>query len=229
MDLFRVIQERGKSMGSLRESIISLDKEGALSSVKVVLKSGKDPLELVEEAREGLDEVGEKFDCGEYFLMELMRAAQIFQAAAEILNPAIQEKYGGMTTRGKVLIGTVAGDIHDLGKNIVKILLECRGFDVVDLGVDVSVETFVEKLKEVEPDVLGMSALLTASIPQMKATIEAIENAGVHDKAKVIVGGGIVGEVDLSEVKGDHATTNANEGVKRIEQWIGYLEGDKKH
>jgi methanogenic corrinoid protein MtbC1 len=200
--------------------MIALDKEMVLAAVKEGLASGVDPLKLVDEAREGLEVVGDKFDQGEYFLMELMRAAQIFQAAAEILNPEIREKYGGVSTKGKVLIGTVAGDIHDLGKNIVKILLECGGVEVVDLGVDVPVEIFVEKIKQVEPDVVGMSALLTASIPQMKASIEAIEVAGMRESAKVIVGGGIVGEVDLSEVKADHATTNANEGVKVISDWI---------
>jgi len=207
-------------MGKLSESMIALDKEMVLAAVKEGLASGVDPLKLVDEARDGLEVVGDKFDQGEYFLMELMRAAQIFQAAAEILNPEIREKYGGVSTKGKVLIGTVAGDIHDLGKNIVKILLECGGVEVVDLGVDVPVEVFVEKMKEVKPDVVGMSALLTASIPQMKASIEVIEVAGIRKSAKVIVGGGIVGEVDLSEVKADYATTNANEGVKVISDWI---------
>jgi len=207
-------------MGKLSESMIALDKEMVLAAVKEGLASGVDPLKLVDEARDGLEVVGDKFDQGEYFLMELMRAAQIFQAAAEILNPEIREKYGGVSTKGKVLIGTVAGDIHDLGKNIVKILLECGGVEVVDLGVDVPVEVFVEKMKEVKPDVVGMSALLTASIPQMKASIEVIEVAGMRKSAKVIVGGGIVGEVDLSEVKADYATTNANEGVKVISDWI---------
>lgn len=207
-------------MGKLSESMITLEKEKVLAAVKEGLDSGIDPLKMVDEARDGLEVVGDKFDQGEYFLMELMRAAQIFQAAAEILNPVIREEYGGVSTKGKVLIGTVAGDIHDLGKNIVKILLECGGVEVVDLGVDVPVEVFVEKMKEVKPDVVGMSALLTASIPQMKASIEVIEVAGLRKSAKVIVGGGIVGEVDLSEVKADYATTNANEGVKVISDWI---------
>lgn len=208
-------------MGKLAEGILAMDKKSVLAAVTDGLEAGRDPLELVDEAREGLEEVGEKFECGDFFLMELMRAAQIFKAAAEILNPAIQEKYGGVSTKGKVLIGTVAGDIHDLGKNIVKIILECRGVEVVDLGVDVPVESFVEKIKEVEPDVVGMSALLTASIPQMKATIEAIEEAGLRDKVKVIVGGGIVGEVSLTEIKADHATADANKGIKVIAEWIG--------
>ncbi len=207
-------------MGRLSEAIVALDKEAVLAAAQEEVDADRDPLELVDEARQGLEEVGEKFDRGEYFLMELMRAAQIFQSAAEIINPKIQEKYGSVSSRGKVLLGTVAGDIHDLGKNIVKVLLECRGMEVVDLGVDVPVETFVEKIKEVKPDVVGLSALLTASIPQMKETIEAMGAAGLREEVKVVVGGGIVGEVQISEVKADHATTDANEGIKVIDQWI---------
>jgi 5-methyltetrahydrofolate--homocysteine methyltransferase len=207
-------------MAELKEALISLDKDSVLKAVQEGLSGGVDPLELVDQARDGLELVGKKFEQGEYFLMELMRAAQIFMAASEILNPVIQEKYGGVSSKGVVLLGTVAGDIHDLGKNIVKILLECQGVDVVDLGVDVPVENFVEKTKEISPDVVGMSALLTASIPQMKATVLAIEAAGLREKLKLIVGGGIVGEVDLSEVNADHATTDANEGVSVILDWI---------
>jgi methanogenic corrinoid protein MtbC1 len=208
-------------MGQLSEALVALDKEKVLKTVKQDLASGSDPLALVDEARQGLEAVGSKFERGEFFLMELMRAAQIFQSAAALINPEIKERYGGIETKGKVLLGTVAGDIHDLGKNIVKILLECRGMEVVDLGVDVPPQKFVDKVREVKPDVVGMSALLTASIPQMKTTIRTMEAAGIRDGLKVIVGGGIVGEVRLTEVSADHATTDANEGVNRIEQWVG--------
>jgi dimethylamine corrinoid protein len=207
-------------MAELSDAIMALDKEAVLKLVDQGLSAGQDPLELVDQARDGLEMVGQKFEQGEYFLMELMRAAQIFMAASEILNPAIQEKYGGISAKGTVLLGTVAGDIHDLGKNIVKILLECQGVEVVDLGVDVPVEAFVEKAKEITPDVVGLSALLTASIPQMRDTVLAIEAAGLREKMKLIVGGGIVGEVELSEVNADHATTDANEGVSVIMDWI---------
>ena len=208
-------------MGQLSDALVALDKEKVLKTVEQDLASGKDPLALVDEARQGLEAVGSKFEGGEYFLMELMRAAQIFQSAAALINPKIKERYGGIETKGKVLLGTVAGDIHDLGKNIVKILLECRGVEVIDLGVDVAPQKFVDKVKEVRPDVVGMSALLTASIPQMRTTINAMEAAGIRKGMKVIVGGGIVGEVRLTEVNADHATTDANQGVNRIEQWIG--------
>jgi len=207
-------------MGKLSDGIVALDKTRVLAAVQAGLDAGQDPLALVDEARDGLVVVGEKYDQGEFFLMELMRAAQIFQAAATLLTPVIREKYGEVSTKGKVLIGTVAGDIHDLGKNVVKMLLECQGVEVVDLGVDVPADVFVERMRETRPDVVGMSALLTASIPQMQATIEAIKAAGMGRSAKLIVGGGIAGEVALSEVGADHAATDAIEGIRVISDWI---------
>ncbi len=207
-------------MGGLKDSIAALDKEGVLKAVREGIDSNRDPIELIEEARLGLERVGEEFEKGNYFLMELMRAAQIFKEAAAIINPKIKECYKDRPAKGKVLIGTVAGDVHDLGKGIVGSLLECAGFEVIDLGVDVSEEVYVEKMKEHNPQVVGMSGLLTTSIPVMNKTIKAIEEAGLREKAKVIVGGGIVGEVKPSKIGADHATSNASEGVRIIEEWI---------
>jgi methylmalonyl-CoA mutase cobalamin-binding domain/chain len=207
-------------MGKLSEAFVALDKKSVLQAVQEELNAGRDPLEVVDEARRGLETVGQKFDSGEYFLMELMRAAQIFQAAAEVLNPAIRQAYGGVASKGRVLLGTVAGDIHDLGKNIVKILLECRGVEVIDLGVDVPAEKFVRSLQEHRPQVVGLSALLTASVAEMNKTTEAIEKAGLRDQVRVIFGGGIVGEIGASRLKADVATTDVNQGIKQIEQWI---------
>jgi methanogenic corrinoid protein MtbC1 len=208
-------------MGALAEALIALDKVAALATTEQALAEGQDPLSLVNEAREGMEVVGEKFDCGDYFLMELMRAAQIFQSVADVVNPKIVEVYGGVESGGKVILGTVSGDIHDLGKNIVKILLECRGFEVVDLGVDVPAGKFVGAVQEHQPQVVGMSALLTASVSEMNRTVEALEAAGVRDQVKVILGGGIVGEIDRVMLKADFATVDANAGVKQIEAWIG--------
>jgi methylmalonyl-CoA mutase cobalamin-binding domain/chain len=205
----------------LAEALVALDKNAALAATEEALDAGQDPLALVNEARQGLEVVGKKFDSGEFFLMELMRAAQIFQSVADVLNPRIVEAYGGVETTGRVLMGTVAGDIHDLGKKIVKILLECRGVEVIDLGVDVPTERFVEAVKEHRPQVVGMSALLTASVAEMNKNVEAMEAAGLRDQVKIILGGGIVGEIDQSMLKADHATVDANQGVRQIEQWTG--------
>lgn len=208
-------------MGQLATALSALDKNAALATVHSSLDAGVDPLELVEDGRLGLEIVGTQFDQGEVFLMELMRAAQIFQSVVEILNPRIIEMHGGVETHGLVVIGTVAGDIHDLGKNIVKILLECRGVRVIDLGVDVPAQRFVDAVREHRPQVVGMSALLTASVSEMNRNVEALEAAELRDDVKIIVGGGIVGEIERSRLKADHATVDANEGLRVISSWIG--------
>lgn len=208
-------------MAELAAAIVALDKDGALAAVEKALAAEVDPLALVDQARQGLSEVGERFDSGEFFLMELMRAAQIFQSVAQVLNPRIVQAYGGVQTDGVVVLGTVAGDIHDLGKNIVRILLECRGVKVIDLGVDVPVGKFLDAIREHKPEVVGMSALLTASVREMNKNVEAIEAAGLRGRLKIAVGGGIVGEIDRSNLKADLATADANAGVKQIELWIG--------
>jgi methylmalonyl-CoA mutase cobalamin-binding domain/chain len=167
-----------------------------------------------------LELVGNEFDEGNYFLMELMWAAEIFKDAMIFVTPKIKELYGATVSKGTIVIGTVAGDVHDLGKNIVKNLLECSGFTVVDLGVDVPAQTFIDNIREHRPQVVGMSALLTAAIQQVNNTVEAIEEAGLRDSVKIIVGGGIVGEVKRTMLSVDYATTNANEGTHVIADWI---------
>lgn len=214
-------------MGELSAAIAALDVGRTREVVEADLGAGRDPTELIDEARVGLQTVGEKFDAGEYFLIELVRAAQVFQEAAELINPKLQELYGGGESRGRVLLGTVAGDIHDLGKSIVKVLLECRGVEVMDLGVDVPAERFIEAAREFRPQVVGMSALLTAAIPQFKATIEAMEAAGVRSGVKTVVGGGTVIDLEASVVSADHVALDANEGVERMLEWLdaGAVEG----
>ena len=213
------VEERGRAVGRLSDAMTELDKNGVLSIVQKELNAGRDPLELVDEAREGLEVIGAKYEIGEFFLIELMRAAQIFQAIAEVLNPKLKEVHGSVQSKGRMVIGTVFGDIHDLGKNIVKVLLECKGVEVIDLGVNVPIEVFVKKVKEYKPRVLGLSALLTASVPEMNKIVTKLEEAGLRDDLKVICGGGIVGEV-RGEMKADLATTNVNEGIRVIESWL---------
>lgn len=207
-------------MGKLSESMAVLDRDAVMATVAADISAGRDPLELVEEARQGLEVVGAEYDKGNYFLMELMWAAEIFKDALTIISPKLKERYGASVSKGTVVIGTAAGDVHDLGKNIVKNLLECRGYTVVDLGVDVSAEAFVDTIREHHPQVVGMSALLTAAISEVNRTVEAIEEAGLRDSVKIIVGGGIVGEVKRTALEVDYASTNANEGVRVIEAWI---------
>jgi len=208
-------------VGKLSEAIAALDKKGVLAAVQAELDANVDPLAIVEEARQGLEQVGKEYDAGRYFLMELLRAAQIFKDALKLLGPALKERYGATTTRGTVVIGTVKGDVHDLGKGIVRDLLECNGIRVVDLGVDVAPQAFVDAIKEHKPQVVAMSALLTAAITQIEETVQAIQAAGLRNQVKVIVGGGIVGEVRQALAGVDCASINANEGVAIIQGWIG--------
>lgn len=207
-------------MGKVSEAIAALDGDAVRLSVQDELDAGRDPMELIDEARAGLQEVGERFDAGEYFLIELIRASQVFQIAADLINPKLQEMYGSGESRGRVLIGTVAGDIHDLGKGIVKVLLDCRGVEIMDLGVDVSPARFIEAAQQFRPHVIGMSALLTAAIPQFITTNEALEAAGLRGETKIIVGGGTVIDLEAALVKADHVAKDANEGVEVILGWL---------
>jgi methanogenic corrinoid protein MtbC1 len=207
-------------MGKVADAVAALDGDATREVVAAELAAGRDPMELIDDARLGLQTVGEKFDAGEFFLIELVRASQVFQEAAELLNPRLQEIYGGGESRGRVLLGTVAGDIHDLGKSIVKVLLECRGVEVMDLGVDVPPERFIAAAQEFTPQVVGMSALLTAAIPQFKTTIQAMDSAGLRPGAKVIVGGGTVIDLEASVILADHVAADANEGVERMLEWL---------
>jgi methanogenic corrinoid protein MtbC1 len=212
-------------VGKVGDAIAALDSAGACAAVQADLDGGRDPLELIDEARQGLQEVGERFDSGQYFLIELIRAAQVFQDAAALINPKLREMYGAAESRGRVLLGTVAGDIHDLGKSIVKVLLDCRGVEVRDLGVDVAPPVFVEAVREFGPDIVGLSALLTAAIPQFRTTVEALEAAGLRDSVKIIVGGGTVIDLDATVVKADHVATDANEGVDVMLGWLDSAGG----
>jgi len=207
-------------MGRVAEAMAALDKDKLLEAVKDELSSGTDPIEVVEDARAGLERVGSEFEKGKYFLMELMWASQIFKDAIEIIGPRIKQKYGVTKSKGRILMGTVKGDIHDLGKSIVRDLLECSGYEVVDLGVDVPPESFVKKTSDFKPQVIGLSALLTAAVTQAKITVDDVKRNSYEQKVKFIIGGGVVGEVSPEELGVDSATTNANEGIRTIERWI---------
>jgi methylmalonyl-CoA mutase cobalamin-binding domain/chain len=207
-------------MGGIADAMAALDKDSLLAEVKSEIEARRDPLEIVEEARKGLEHVGLEFEKGSYFLMELMWASQIFKDAMELIGPEIKKKHGSAQAKGRVLMGTVKGDIHDLGKSIVRDLLTAAGYDVVDLGVDVPPEAFVERINTFQPQVLGLSALLTAAVSQAAVTVEDLKKAGLRDKLKVIMGGGVVGEIKVSEFGVDFATNNANEGIRVMEKWV---------
>ncbi len=176
-------------------------------------------MDIINLAREGMQRVGDKFAAKEYFLADLIYSAEIFQEIMRKLEPAltITDK---APFKGKIVIGTVKNDIHDIGKNIVISLLRAEGFDVIDLGVDVPVEQFVNAVKNEQPRVLGLSGLLTVAIDEMKKTIQAIEENGLRENLKIIIGGGPMDERVREHVGADASTQDAVEGVKKIKEFF---------
>ena len=207
------------STQGLAEAIYNLDEQTALRLSREMLENGVDPVEILEESRAGMSVVGKRFQSGEYFLSEMIMAAEIFTVIMDSLRPRMKRSVS--ETIGKVVIGTVQGDVHDIGKNIIVALLEAEGFDVVDLGVDVPPEGFVEAIREHEPDIVGMSSLLTVALESTKRTINAIAEAGLRDKAKIIIGGGRVDDYARDYVKPDAFTDNAAIGVKLCRELMG--------
>ncbi|KXB04090.1 hypothetical protein AKJ49_02355 [candidate division MSBL1 archaeon SCGC-AAA382A03] len=206
-------------MGELSESLADLEEEKTLNIVKERIDVGEEPIEILEDCRDSMETIGDKFESGEFFLAELVMAAEIFQEAMDIVIPELKET-GEEVTSGKIVIGTVEGDIHDIGKNIAIALLKAQGFEVEDLGVDISPQEFVDAVKESDPPILGMSSLLTMAIEPMKDTIEAIEDSDLREGLRIIVGGSRMDEETCEYVGADAWVDNANKGVKICKEWV---------
>ncbi len=200
------------SRDKIVEAIIELDELVALELADEMIKSGTDPVEILERCREGMSIVGEKFESGDFFLSEMIMAAEIFNQIMNIVRPHLKSTRS--ESKGKIVIGTVEGDVHDIGKNIAIALLEAEGFDIIDLGVDVPPATFVEAIKEHEPDIVGMSSLLTVALKTTRQTIESITEAGLRDKVRIIIGGGRIDTHATEYIKPDASTDNAAQGVR---------------
>lgn len=210
-----------KSEARLAEAMSKLDKDEVMQLVGSMLKQGDEPLKIIEGLRKGLETVGSKFEEGEYFLTDLMWSAEIFKAAASTVLPEIKSKMGEAPKKGKLLIGTVKGDIHDVGKNLVAALSECAGFEVIDLGVDVPPRVFVQSVKKHKPQIVGMSGLLTASTESMQGTIQELEKAQLRKNIKIIVGGGAVREsIAEEQIKADARAKSAVEGIQKMERLL---------
>jgi len=213
------MKSKKQNAANLVELIADLNEEEALRIVKQKLDAGEDAIEILEMSRDALTIVGERFKNGEYFIPELVMAGEIFRKISELVKPKI--KKAEIKRLGKVVIGTVQHDIHDLGKDIVKFMLEINGFEVHDLGVDVPPEKFVEAIKKIKPQVVGLSGLLTLAFESMKKTVEAIEKAGLRSKVKIMIGGAQVDEYILKYVGADAYGKNAMEAVELCKKWIG--------
>ncbi len=210
------------SQGKIVDAIVDLDEPTALKLADEMLKSGVDPVQILERCREGMSIVGERFESGDFFLSEMIMAAEIFNQIMDQIRPQLKRSF--TESKGKIVIGTVEGDVHDIGKNIVVALLEAEGFDIVDLGVDVPPQRFVEAIREHAPDIVGMSGLLTVAIESTKRTVDAITEAGLRDNVRIIIGGGRVDEYTTEYVKPDASTDNAAQGVRLCKKLLGGVE-----
>lgn len=206
----------GEALAAL---LAGLKEDDVLAEVRRTLGEGGDPLSLVEGLREGMSEVGRRFEAGEYFLSELIMSAEIFKEAVALIEPHLAP--GSGAGKGAVVIGTVRGDIHDIGKNIVSTLLRCEGYEVHDLGVDVQPEDFVRKLEETGARLLALSGLLTLAFDSMKDTVGAVAEAGLRDKVKVILGGGPVNGKVVEYAGADAFGVDAAQAVKLAELYLG--------
>lgn len=197
---------------ALHEAILSGDATTARTTTEKALAAGCDPLELVNRYMvPAMDEVGRRFECNEYFVPELLISARAMKGALELIRPLLIAR--GDEPVGRVAIGTVKGDLHDIGKNLVGAMLEGGGFEVIDLGVNVAPEQFVEAVREKRANVVAMSALLTTTMPSMKTTIEALKQAGVREQVKVLIGGAPITQKYADEIGADGYSDNAPSAV----------------
>ena len=205
---------------SLVHALVEMQEQEALEHARRLLKEGTDPMVILEACSTAMETVGTLFERGEYFLPHLMMAGEMLKQVSEMIKPLIRGEKSA-EGRGKVLIGTVKGDIHDIGKNIVVFLLETNGFEVRDIGIDQPPEKFVEAIEEFGPQVVGMSGLLTLAFDSMKKTVQAIEGAGFRDKVRIMIGGGQVSEKVREFCGADAWGPDAVAGVRLVKGWIG--------
>jgi len=201
-------------LSDLREAVLYFDPDEARRLAQEALDNGVDPVVALEEGlARPLREIGDRFGTGEAFITELIAAAQAMEAGAEVLNEEIARRGATRKKVGTFLIGTVEGDIHSIGKNIVATMLSTAGFEVIDLGTDVPTETFIKNVEKHRPDILGLSALMTTTMTKQKEVIERLREAGLRDKVKIIVGGAPVTEDWVDEIGADACGLDALNAV----------------
>lgn len=206
--------------GKIITLITDLDEESVIELATEALEAGMDPLHLLELISEGMSKVGKLYEEKEYFIADLIMAGVIFKdiLALEQMQIHYQKIYASKV--GKVIVGTVKGDIHDIGKDILKGTLEANGFDVLDLGADVPAETFVAKFEEYQPDIIGLSGILTSTIDPMKKTVDAFVDSGIRDKVKIILGGGHLTEAACNYIGADNFASDVSIGVRICKDWM---------
>lgn len=214
-----------KIIASIKEALLTFDQDKLIEATKKGLKEGHSPNELLNAVTDSLREVGEKFESGEFFLAELINAGEAAKIViSEYLEPSLKKIGSERKAIGRIILGTVAGDIHDIGKSIVASMLFTAGFEVTDLGVDVDPEKFVEAIKEHNPQIVGMSALLTTTLPMQKKTIEVLKKHKLREQVKVIVGGSPVTDDWVKEIGADGYGEDAIEAVKVVKRILNISE-----
>ena len=205
---------------ALIDAFTDMREQEAVQRTHDLLSAGTNPLEILEACKQALAIIGQRFECGEAFVPELILAGEIMNQIMTELRPSMETEDTSQRL-GPVLVGTVEGDIHDIGKDVVVFMLEANGFEVVDLGVDVTPQAFVDKISEVKPAVVGLSGLLTLAFESMKLTVDAIVEAGLRDSVKIMIGGAPVDEHVQAYAGADAWGKDAMEAVSLAKQWIG--------
>ena len=199
--------------------IVELNENKVNEMVKERLQKNENPLNIMNDVREAMKIIGDKFSSKEYFLPELIMSGEILTQIVETLGPKLKETQKGGEKKGKVLLGTVFGDIHDIGKDVVKFMLDANGFEVMDLGVDVPADKFISSLKEFKPKVLALSGFLTLAYDSMKEIIEKLKAADLRDGVKIMIGGGTVDERIVDFVGADAYGESAVDAVNLATKW----------
>jgi methanogenic corrinoid protein MtbC1 len=206
--------------GKLFEAIVDMRDKDALQLTREMLDNGVSPREILAECQEAMAEVGRLFEAKEYFLPELMMSGEMLKQISELLKPLMEGSMDAGEKLGRVVLGTVKGDIHDIGKDIVAFMLEINGFEVFDVGIDQPPQVFVDKIKEVNPQVVGLSGFLTVAFNSMRDTVEMIKEAGLRDQVKIMIGGGTVTEDLVGYTGSDAFGPDAMSAVQLAKAWV---------
>jgi 5-methyltetrahydrofolate--homocysteine methyltransferase len=206
--------------GGLAELLADLKEDEAIKVTKARLAKGEDPLKILEDSRKGMELVGKRFSSGEYFIPDLIYSGEILKEVNDIVKPKMT---GNLKTKkiGKFLLATVAGDIHDIGKDIVGFMMDISGFEVIDLGIDVPKEKIVDAIKTNKPQIVGLSGFLTLAFDSMKETIDAIKAAGLRNNVKIMIGGGQIDEEVKKYTGADAYRPDAVSAVTLAKEWVG--------
>ncbi len=204
----------------LFDAVLEGDFDGVKTNVTAALEAGLDPNAILNDGMiAAMREVGVRFEAGDYYVPEMLIAARAMQSGMTLLKPHLQKTE--QKSNGRVLMGTVKGDLHDIGKNLVGLMLEGAGYEIIDLGVDVPAEEFVKKAMELKPDIIGMSALLTTTMASMKTTLDALDAAGLRRNIKVIIGGAPVTEAYAQHIEADGFSPDASRAVNLVNELLG--------